>query len=180
MRRVSVYRYDHDQRRHDVSDFGAFYEQSYSRIFRVVRLLCASSSEAEDALAEAYARALGRWDEISRLDLPEAWVRRVAMNQATDQHRLRLRDRLAWPRIGPTLAQQGPEHADPTDLVAALRRLPPARRHVMVLYYVVDRSVADIAAELSLPTGTVKAHLSRGRAQLASLLRSDLEALHER
>ena len=180
MRRVSVYRYDHDQRRHVVSDFGAFYEQSYSRIFRAVRMLCASGSEAEDALAEAYARALGRWDEISRLDLPEAWVRRVAMNQATDQHRLRIRDRLVWPRIGPTLAQQGPEQADPTDLVATLRRLPPARRHVMVLYYVVDRSVADIAAELSLPTGTVKAHLSRGRAQLASLLRSDLEVVHER
>lgn len=175
-----MYRRDFETQRDEVSDFDAFYERSYGRIFRAVRLLCTSGAEAEDAVAEAYARAFGRWDEVARLDLPEAWVRRVAMNQATDQHRLRMRDRLAWPRLGPPPSRQGPEDADPTDLVAALRRLPPRRRHVLVLYYVADRSVGDIAAELCLPAGTVKAHLSRGRAQLASLLRPDLEVLHER
>ena len=162
-----------------LSDLDAFYMASHTQTIRSVRLLCASTAEAEDAVAEAYARAYGRWAEVARMDRPDAWVRRVAMNQATDQHRLRMRDRLAWPRLPPPQSREGPEQADSTDLVAALRRLPPRRRHVLVLYYVADRSVADIAAELSLPAGSVKAHLSRGRAQLASLLHPDLEVLHE-
>jgi RNA polymerase sigma-70 factor (ECF subfamily) len=174
-----VYRHESSTALHHVSDFDAFYQRSYVRTFRTIRMLCASSAEAEDAVAEAYARALARWDEVGGMDLPEAWVRRVAMNQATDQHRSRMRERLAWPRFGAPVPQAGPEDADPTDLVVALRRLPPRQRHVLVLYYIADRSVADIAAELSLPAGTVKAHLSRGRGRLAALLRPDLEVLHE-
>jgi RNA polymerase sigma-70 factor (ECF subfamily) len=57
-----------------------------------------------------------------------------------------------------------------TDVVRALEQLPPAQRKVLVLHYVADRSVEDVARELQLPLGTVKSHLSRGRARLAALL----------
>jgi RNA polymerase sigma-70 factor (ECF subfamily) len=150
--------------------FAEFYYGTYPRLFRAVVLLCGSRSEAEDVLQEAYSRALGRWGRVSGYDDPEAWVRRVAVNQAIDAHRARRRDRLAWPRLVGRHSVEGPEQSDRPDVMRALEQLPPAQRKVLVLHYLADRSVEDIARDLELPAGTVKSHLSRGRSRLAELL----------
>jgi RNA polymerase sigma-70 factor, ECF subfamily len=59
---------------------------------------------------------------------------------------------------------------------AALRRLPLAQREVLVMHHMLDVPIPEIAAELALPIGTVKARLFRGRAALATLL-ADLEVV---
>jgi len=66
---------------------------------------------------------------------------------------------------GPT-----PDHVA---IVSALRRLPEAYRRVVVLHYLADLPVAEIATGLRMPLGTVKVYLSRARAQLAALLGAD-------
>ena len=55
-------------------------------------------------------------------------------------------------------------------LVQALRQLPERQRRVLVLHYVADLTVDQIAWETSMASGTVKSHLSRGRAALAPLV----------
>ena len=55
-------------------------------------------------------------------------------------------------------------------LAKALQALPADQRRAIVLYHLGDLSVAEVAAEVGAPTGTVKARLSRGRAALALLL----------
>ena len=55
-------------------------------------------------------------------------------------------------------------------LLLALRKLPAGQREVIALHHLADMTVAQVADLLGLPTGTVKARLSRGRAALASLL----------
>lgn len=52
-------------------------------------------------------------------------------------------------------------------LAQSLRRLPPRQRQAVFLFYLCDLSVAQIAAETGTSTGSVKTHLSRGRAALA-------------
>ena len=52
----------------------------------------------------------------------------------------------------------------------ALRRLPDAQREAIALHHLADLPVHEVAATLGVPTGTVKARLSRGRAALATLL----------
>ena len=59
---------------------------------------------------------------------------------------------------------------DAIDLYRALRALPFGQRQVLVLHHLAGLPVAEVAAELGLPTGTVKARLSRGRAALARRL----------
>jgi RNA polymerase sigma-70 factor (ECF subfamily) len=54
--------------------------------------------------------------------------------------------------------------------VAALATLPDSQRRAMVLHYLADQSVADIAAQEGVPVGTVKSWLHRGRTALAGLL----------
>ena len=54
-------------------------------------------------------------------------------------------------------------------MVAALRRLPPRQREVLVLFHVAELPVEEIGRHLRLPVGTVKSRLARGRSALARL-----------
>jgi hypothetical protein len=71
------------------------------------------------------------------------------------------------------LARHGPPppvpavSPDRVDLHRALGRLAPRHREVLVLRYVAELSVAEVAAQLRLPAGTVKSRLSRARRALA-------------
>src|SRR4051812_9596234 len=58
------------------------------------------------------------------------------------------------------------------DVERAIAALKPAQRQAIVLHYLLDMSVEDIARETGRPTGSVKTNLARGRAALASLLRT--------
>ena len=55
-------------------------------------------------------------------------------------------------------------------LLEALHKLPAGQREVIALHHLADLTVEQVADTLGLPTGTVKARLSRGRAALSTLL----------
>lgn len=142
---------------------------------RLVGLLVSSGASpalAEDLLQEAYARLVPRWDSVRHYDNPEAWVRTVALRLFISHER---RSRV-FRRHAPTL--QGPTaDAEPSpDRVAvesALAALPVHQRVVVVMYYLLDLPVAEIAATLRVSPGTVKSRLARARAQLADTLGED-------
>ena len=69
--------------RHD-EQFEEFYRASYGRTVALVAAITGSRHEAEDVAQEAYARALARWSRLRGYDLPEAWVRKVALRLAID------------------------------------------------------------------------------------------------
>jgi RNA polymerase sigma-70 factor, ECF subfamily len=158
-------------------DFEDFYAAAAARIVRHAFALTADLAEAEDIAQEAFARAWQRWPLVSRCDSPEAWVRRVATNLAVSRwRRLRVaRSAVARSAAASLTGEQltpaiGP---DTVALVAGLRALPERQRTVLVLYYLADCSVDQIAAELGCPAGSVKAWLSRGRAALATAIGAD-------
>jgi DNA-directed RNA polymerase specialized sigma24 family protein len=78
--------------------------------------------------------------------------------------------------MSPPVRRQRAAHAAPppgpdrVTLVAALRELPERPRHALVLYYLGDQSVAEIARSMGTAEGTVKVWLHRGRAALAARL----------
>ena len=55
------------------------------------------------------------------------------------------------------------------DVASLLEHLPEPYRRVVVLFYLEDRSCEEVGELLSMPTGTVKALLHRGRKRLAAL-----------
>ena len=159
-----------------VADFDAFYEGVAPRLVRQTYLLTGDLGEAQDAVQEAFARAWQHWSTVCRADSPEAWVRTVARRLAVSRWR-RLRNASeAWRRHGPP-PDGLPATPDRVAVVAALRQLPVAQRTAIVLHYVADLTVEQIAAETGVPSGTVKARLARGRAALASLLADGEELL---
>ncbi len=59
---------------------------------------------------------------------------------------------------------------DLSEVLEALKRLPPRERAVMALFYVLDLPVREVAARLGIAATTVRVHLTRGRRHLAALL----------
>lgn len=151
-----------------IASFDDFYDATAMRVVRYTYALTGNVPDAQDIAQEAFARAWQRWDSIRGYDSPEAWVRRVATNLATSRFR---RDRRARAAAHKLLASDVPEISpDAVALIAALRTLPERQRVVLVLHYVADLPVSQIAAELRCPVGSVKAWLSRGRDALAVAL----------
>src|SRR3954471_23756625 len=131
------------------SDFDGFYRDTSRRLLRYAYGLSGDANEAQDLVQEAYARAWQRWRRLSGYQDPEAWLRLVVNRLSSDR----------WRRLGvrraPAAASAPPPPVPPPSedtvlLVRAMRALPPEHRRALALFYLLDRSIADIAAE----TGT--------------------------
>ena len=151
---------------------GEAYQAHYRRLVAVVYAATGDLGEAQDAVQEAYARALDRPRQFLAVADPQAWLRTVALNVARGRWRRRqIFDRLV--RLGRVerSADMVPGlGGEWVDLTNALRRLSPPVREAVVLYHLLDLPVAAVAAELKVPVGTVKARLARGRALLGTFL----------
>jgi RNA polymerase sigma-70 factor (ECF subfamily) len=162
------------------AEFQEFYEANYGRIVAMVAVVLGDRHQAEDVAQEAFARALTRWSRIGGYELPEAWVRRVALRIATDSGRRFRRAIRVSVKIAAQRQATEPEPCDSlafTALGAALRRLPLREREVLALHYLADLPVEAIARERGLPAGTVKTRLAAGRRRLEAELTQRPEAV---
>lgn len=142
------------------------FEASYRRLVGQMYGVCGDLTEAEEAVAEAFARAVQHQRSFARLENPEAWLRTVAVNVSRTRFRRRLR---AVPRER-TEFRHPPLDDDRLALMAAIRQLPALQREAIALHYLADLPIHEVAEATGSPVGTVKARLSRGRAALAVLL----------
>jgi len=122
---------------------------------------------ADDAVAEAFARAIEQQGRVRRM---EPWLYRVALNVA--KRELKRRGREA-PLDGVDLAGPDAEHPEP---VRALRQLSPGQRTALYLHYQEDLPVKEVARLMATTPAVVKVHLSRGRKRLRELLGGDDDA----
>lgn len=150
--------------------FEAFFRREYPRLVPMLQALVGDRAAAEDVAQEALAAAQQQWARLSAYDKPGAWVRRVALNRAANVRRGRGREGAALRRMA---RADGVDAAAPMPderLWASVRALPEHQRHAVVLHYVDDRPLSDIAVVMRCSVGTVKTHLSRARAALARQL----------
>ena len=156
--------------------FEAFYAATVGRLLGQLLPVTGDLHEAEEVVQEAFTRAAARWSRLRDYEVPEAWVRRVAMNLVADRARnlrrqakamlkLRRHQRSCRPR---PRRSPWPKRCAP---------LPIRQRQVLVLHYLVDLPVQEVAHTLGMPTGTVKSLLSRGRRALANQLSDPEEVL---
>ncbi len=149
-------------------DFSEFYAEHMGSLTAQIYALTGNWSEAQDAVQEGFARALARWSTVAEHADPVAWVRTVSHRVAISRWR-RARTALAFGRTQRVQTTPGPSE-DHVALVEGLKHLPHHQREALVLFYLADMSVDAIADHLAVPTGTVKARLSRGRTALAAQL----------
>ncbi len=155
------------------------YEGCHARLVGQLFAVTGDYGAAQDAVQEAFIRAINAPGRLAGVDNPEAWLRTVALNAARSRwRRLRRGDvLLGIGRPARSDAFHQPELTpDRVALVAALRQLSAGQREALALHYIADLPVAEVAAALNVPEGTVKARLSRGRTRLAELLDDDPDA----
>jgi RNA polymerase sigma-70 factor (ECF subfamily) len=146
--------------------FTEFYAASFRRLVGQLFAMTGDQAEAQDAVQEAFVRAWAHREQLDRNGAPDAWVRATAWRIAVSRWRRARLGRLLPCSHPPPQATGGPT-PDRVAVVAALRKVPAEQRRALVLYYLCDLAVSDIAAETGVPAGTVKARLARGRAALA-------------
>ena len=149
----------------------------HDQIHAICRRLAGNDADAQDATQEALiaiTRGLPRFHGRAKFS---TWAYRVATNAALDELRRRSR------RPVPTLSEandrlaHAPTADDPAavaarlDLDAALAQLPEEFRAPVVLRDVAGCDYAEIGSILSIPPGTVRSRIARGRARLAEAMR---------
>lgn len=152
--------------------FADFYASEVRAVVGLAIALTADPGVGEEVAQEAFTRAYRDWGRIGDYDDPGAWVRRVVANLAVSRWRRRGSERRALARLRARDDRRGTEslHVVDHDFWAAVRSLPRDQALAVGLFYVEDRSVADIAACMSRPENTVKSLLRRARTRLAQLL----------
>lgn len=142
--------------------FSSFYRDTRDPVYRTLLLATRSPERAEDAVQEAYAKALAAWDDVAAHANPTAWVARVALNQATSWWRLRSRE-----------LPDPPDRAAPPDerriddaIMRLVWALPRRQRQVVAIRILLDQTTEQTAHLLGLSPGTIKTHLHRALSAL--------------
>lgn len=147
--------------------FESFFRAQLPRARRVAYRILGDVTEAEDAAAEAFARAHASWRRVGGLPHRDAWVLRVASNVAIDT--LRRRRTPLFEREVTTGTHEDGAILQ-LSLVHALGSLPRRQREVITLRFIVGYSEAEVAASLGVSAGTVKKAVHRGIATLRERL----------
>jgi RNA polymerase sigma factor (sigma-70 family) len=147
--------------------FALFYKSHSGPVFRTLLAGTLNRAAAEDATAEAFARALAHWETVAVHPNPRAWVLRVAWNCYRSSWR---QWESRWSADQPELPPPAPEPWRDPDLVAAVRRLPRGQREVIVLVALGELTPTQVARVLGKPAGTVRRLLSHARVALHQAL----------
>jgi RNA polymerase sigma-70 factor (ECF subfamily) len=162
-------------------EFDAFYRANYERVRRAMVLAFRDPALGEDVTQEAFYRALRRWPKVSKLDHPEAWTMLVALNCGRDAARRRRHqaDKAQLVAGGGAGAGSGTESGgeagidDRLAIVDLLASVTDRQKEVIVLRYICQLSVPEIAGLLKCAEGTVKATLHVALRRAASRSKGD-------
>ncbi len=139
-------------------EFDQFYGTYFDRIARALTLAGGDRELAHDATQEGFARALRHWRKVRSMDRPDSWVYVVAMNTMRDHWRRTERRRGRTPDPAVPADNTSPV-ATRVSVREAIAMLPPRQREAVILRYLADLPLTDVADAMGCAIGTVKATL---------------------
>ncbi|GAA3455269.1 SigE family RNA polymerase sigma factor [Dactylosporangium matsuzakiense] len=157
-------------------DFAQYVANRKQALYRVAYHLLGDRDRADDAVQATLTVLYARWGRVHEIENLDGYVHTMVVRES-------LRDRrrwLAWVRLSPAtpdvpVASADPEVEQRMLLRAALRKLPERQRTVLVLRFLCDLPVLEVAALLGLAEGTVKAHTNRGLEALRRQIGTNAE-----
>ncbi len=137
---------------------------------RVAHLLCSDGHQADDLVQETITKLYARWPRLDRVDNLDAYVHTMLVRAFLDERRR------GWWKVrlfgaAPERTEPaGPAPEDRTMLRAALSRVPAGQQAVLVLRFLCDQPVSDVARILDCSEGTVKSQTAHGLNALRKIL----------
>jgi RNA polymerase sigma-70 factor, ECF subfamily len=153
----------------EVTSFEDFFETHRRPLFGALSLVTGNRSEAEEIMQDAFLKVWERWERVSGLENPDAYLFRVAMNI----FRNRLRRASLAARKALSLAPSADDLAaveDRDEVIRWLRPLPPRQRAAIVLTIYFDYSSDEAARILGIRPSTVRALATQARAGVRQAL----------
>ena len=156
--------------------FDEFAATRLDAVLRFAVVLTNDKGLAEDVVQEVLIRAHQRWAQIAEMEYPEAYVRRMVVNEFLSWRR-------KWSRYVPQADVEPdtrqPDHAEAqaerSAMLGEVAKLPRRQRAVLVLRYYEGMSDAQIAEALGCAETTVRGYAFRGLAALRIELASDMK-----
>lgn len=162
-------------------DLEALFAEEYPLQVRTAYLIVGDGDLARELAQEAFARLVARWSKVSRYDRPGAWLRLVTVRLALRARDRRVREDGSFgdqtrSSGGPAVEGGADRSAavEHDDLLAALGSLSRQQRACVVLHHLHDLPTDEVADLLGIAPATVRVHLNRARAQLATALREEV------
>lgn len=149
--------------------FDAFVRARRPALWRAAWLLTGDRHKADDLVQTALGRTYGRYLLIADDHKFEAYVRTAMYRTYVSWWRRRWNAELPSGEV-PERPIDDVDRATSVDVARALAALPKMQRAVLVLRFLEDRPVREIAELLGIAEGTVKAHTYQGRAALRASL----------
>lgn len=142
--------------------FEEYVTARWAALHRTAHLITGDPAAAEDLLQATMLKVMAQWARVRRADSPDAYVRRMLLNELLGERR-RTGRRAGKAHLVPVPVPVTDPAADATtrlDLWDRVQQLPPRQRAVLVLRYYEDLSEAETAAVLGVSPGTVKSQAS--------------------
>jgi RNA polymerase sigma factor (sigma-70 family) len=142
-------------------DFALFYAEAWPALASLATAIIRDTVAGREVAQEAMVRVYAKWGSLRE---PFPWSLRVARNLSIDELRRRGRE-ISFD--SPPDASVAPTWGS-TAVHDAVMRLPQRLRDVVLLHYLADRPIAEVATIIRRPIGTVKRRLHDARTLLAS------------
>ena len=156
-------------------EFGEYMARQRPALMRFATVLTGQAWLADDLVSDVLCRAFERWDRISRMAEPNAYVRRMIVNDYLSWRRrlARTAPRAEVEPAAPGLGDGTDKHAERDAMIRRLAGLPRRQRAAVVLRYYLGLPDADIADHLGCRVTTVRSQISRALATLRIDLTAD-------
>jgi RNA polymerase sigma-70 factor (ECF subfamily) len=150
-------------------EFVLFMKKYKFNMFRLAKSVLHNDADAEDAVGETILKAFQNLRSLRSIESMKPWIMKILFNESCSMARRMSRM---------DLVEDMEKHAGSTsdernELWTFVAALEEEYRSVVILFYYEDMSIRDICEVLGLPSGTVKARLSRARKKLKSILENE-------
>ena len=151
----------------------ALYSAHYRSLVRLAAVLVRDVATAEEIVQDSFIAMHGAWRRVRDNEKALSYLRQSVVNRSRSALRHRVIVDKNAPKLAPRLPsaeQDALTSLERTQVVEALRALPPRQREALVLRYYGDLSEAQIAAAMGISRGAVKVHTARAVASLRAVL----------
>lgn len=169
-----------EEERDLAASFDRLAAEHYALVTRLVRRLTGWRADADDLVQEVFVSAWKAWPSFRQDSKAETWLTRIAINRCRSHRRRQWLRAEIWRKLGQLAQFWEPGSAEAhlarqeasAQLRSAVAAMPQADREILVLRYLEERTVDEIAATLELTRGAVEVRLSRARQKLKARMQA--------